>query len=163
MRMHGRAVGQAVVQTPDERHRVLVQPGHDREVPQRPRPVKPLAHEPPDDLIEPGASFDPEVVHRGDVVGDVERRIVEPHGIGDAQRCRHDPLTQATGGVKPATDAGAQLVEGWKRPRVRTLEHEHLARVAADHAAFELEDPRVLAGQAVNNHPMRPDRTPTPP
>ncbi len=131
-------------------------------MPQRTRPVKPLAHQPPDDLLEPGAPLDREVVHDGDVLGDVERRIIEPHGIGDAQRRRHDPLTQTYGGVKSPADARAQLVKRRERTPVRALEHEHLARVATDHATFELEDPRVLAGQAVNRHRMRPDRMPTP-
>ena len=59
-------------------------------------------------------------------------------------------------GVEPGGDVPPELVERRQRPLAGPLEHEHLARVPADHAALELEDPSVLAAQPLNDHRMPP-------
>ncbi len=155
-----RAVREAMVESPDERHRVLVETRDDREVPQRPSAVEPLAHQPADDLVEPGAALDRQVLDGGDVAGDVERRIVEPHRIRNAQRRRHDPLAQPSGRVEARGDVSAHGGERRQRPISRSLEDEHLARMAADRAALELEDPGVLRGEPIKCHRVRPHRDP---
>ena len=99
-------------------------------MPERAAAIKPLAHEPPHELLESDAILDRDVLNGGDVTLDVERRIVEPHRLGHVQRCRHDPLAEPRSGVEAGGDVPPELVERRQRPVAGALEHEHLARVA---------------------------------
>jgi hypothetical protein len=87
-----------------------------------------------------------------DVVGEVERFVVDPHRKAEVPACVAQPLAVAAPRPQSSGDQGADVVVAGGRP----LEHGARREVHVGHPVFDTEDRGIESTQAITRNAPHP-------
>jgi hypothetical protein len=147
---HRHPVDHAVVRLPDDPDLAAGQPVRDPHLPQRPVARERGRQHGVDDRAEVAA------IGGQEVLGRVEVRVVDPHGLVQAERDGGQALAVARRVLEPRGEVREEVAEGRARPVLRRVVKGDPADVHRRGGAFDREEGGVEGGQALRAHAWSP-------